>query len=595
MLSRTVVLVVVNVLVIVHFLATNAFALERQERVIAGGPADSLEVRHLVLTGTNEEIGRALAEIARDRYGTRPEPSNNRLRTRAARRYFQKNAPILYDRLRGVAAAFGGSLDDDGLDYSGLPYTDLRAGCSIVHLPPASTSSKSSVVSRDYDYSTGNINFGFLEPGMLHPTARPYLVELHPDRGYPSIAMVSYELLSGVLDGMNSEGLVVTLAMDDEIFTSKQMEPTYGPSVGLGVLQVLRLLLDTAANVEEAKEILLTTKQYYEYIPCHFLIADRHGKSFVWEYSALHNKEYIIENPGQPLVMTNFTLHKHMDGDNPPSAELAKSVCPRYSHLAERLAGGPVSEELLRATHRAVDAQAPARPDAKRPPIRTFWHALYYPEERRVKFSYYLGDLPGGGIRRTEYLEFNLAPTTGASAQAFAPTSQPIALVSNPAAPAPAPTPNKSDELTLEKAPDAASLLPSLAAKHPNLRVLQLMGTNVTDADLVHLRGLAKLEAISLKRTAVTGAGLAQLTSLRKLGFINLADTKLTDAQMPILGKLSGITGLNLSNTRITDAGLIHLKSMSRLTKLNLTGTAVTDAGVEEAKKWLPFWAKITR
>ena len=37
---------------------------------------------------------------------------------------------------------------------------------------------------------------------MLHPTARPYLLELHPDRGYASIAMVSYDMLSGVLDGM---------------------------------------------------------------------------------------------------------------------------------------------------------------------------------------------------------------------------------------------------------------------------------------------------------------------------------------------------------------------------------------------------------
>lgn len=586
---------------LVLFLSTNVFApdarvfaLDRQERVVAGSPADSLEVRHLVLTGTNEEIGRALAEIARDRYDTRLEPSRDPLRTRALRRYVEKNYPILHDRMRGVASAFGGSLDDDRFEYSGLPFTDLRAGCSIVHLPPESTTSKSSVVSRDYDYSTGNLFYGFLEPGMLHPTARPYLVELHPDRGYPSIAMVSYDFLSGVLDGMNSEGLVVTLAMDDEIFVSKQMDPTYGPSVGLGVVQMLRLLLDTAANVEEAKEILLTTKQYYEYIPCHFLIADRHGKSFVWEYSAQHNKEYIIENPGKPLVMTNFTLHKYMDGDHAPSAERAKSICRRYSHLAEGLASGPISEELLRTTHRAVDAQAPARPDAKRPPIRTFWHALYYPEERRVKFSYYLGDLPEGGIRRTEYLEFKLTPTTGAasSAKPIAITAQPIAMTSSkPAAPAP----TKSDELTLEKAPDAASLLPSLAAKHPNLRVLQLMGTNVTDADLVHLRGLAKLEALSLKRTAVTGSGLAQLASLRKLGFINLADTKLTDAEMRELGKLPGITGLNLSNTKITDAGLIHLKSMSRLTKLNLTGTAVTDAGIKEAKEWLPFWARITR
>ena len=31
----------------------------RQERVIAGGPKDFMEVRHVVLRGTNAEIGRA--------------------------------------------------------------------------------------------------------------------------------------------------------------------------------------------------------------------------------------------------------------------------------------------------------------------------------------------------------------------------------------------------------------------------------------------------------------------------------------------------------------------------------------------------------
>src|SRR5439155_16787259 len=36
----------------------------RQDRVVAGGPKDFLEVRHLVLKGSNEEIGRALAAIA---------------------------------------------------------------------------------------------------------------------------------------------------------------------------------------------------------------------------------------------------------------------------------------------------------------------------------------------------------------------------------------------------------------------------------------------------------------------------------------------------------------------------------------------------
>ena len=69
--------------------AVSAAALQRNERVIAGSPGDSMEVRHLVLRGTNEEIGRALAEIAMERYSVRAERAADPLRTRAQRRYIE--------------------------------------------------------------------------------------------------------------------------------------------------------------------------------------------------------------------------------------------------------------------------------------------------------------------------------------------------------------------------------------------------------------------------------------------------------------------------------------------------------------------------
>src|SRR4029077_4664142 len=166
-------------------------------------------------------------------------------------------------------------------------------------------------------------------------TARPYVIEMYPDRGYPSIALYSYDLLSGVLDGINSEGLTVALLADDELARKYRMEPAGPDSAGLGVLQVLRLLLDTCATVQEAKEALLSTKQYYEFIQVHYLIADRHGQSFVWEYSQAHNREYIIENPDKPLVTTNFSLHPHLGGASPPSSDKAKAVYPRYCLLAD--------------------------------------------------------------------------------------------------------------------------------------------------------------------------------------------------------------------------------------------------------------------
>ena len=72
--------------------------------------------------------------------------------------------------------------------------------------------------------------------------------------------------------------------------------------------------------------------------PGHYLIADRHGKAFVWEHSHVSNREHIIENPGKPLITTNFSLHRHLEGKGPPSAKAAKGVCPRYCALAERIA-----------------------------------------------------------------------------------------------------------------------------------------------------------------------------------------------------------------------------------------------------------------
>lgn len=398
---------------------SSASEVIQQDRIIAGGPDDALEVRHLVLRGTNEQIGRALAEIAKERYGVRLQPIRDAALLPAQRMFLERNYPILLDRMRGVAAAFSRPFEEDGWDFTTLTFTDLRAGCSVVHLPPSSTADSKSVVSRDYDFTTGALSFGFLPPGMLHPTARPYLLELHPEQGYASIAMVAYDLLSGVLDGINSEGLTVALAMDDALFSGFSTEPTRSSAVGLGELQTLRLLLDTCATVEEAEQTLRATKQYYQYIPVHYLIADRTGKAFIWEYSESHNREYVVESPGQPLVMTNFTLHKQLEEGEPPSAEKARGTCKRYAYLREKLSAGSLADDVIRGFHENVDAQMSQAADPSRPPERTFWHAFYYPEDRRVRLSYYLGDEPYPGDERlvrpvrTDYLEFRLEPTEG--------------------------------------------------------------------------------------------------------------------------------------------------------------------------------------
>src|SRR5260221_2542920 len=546
----------------------------QEERVIAGSPKDSMEVRHLVLTGTNEEIGRALAELGRERYKTALRQSTDPVRTRAQRRYIEQNDPILYARMRGVAAAFGHRVDDDGWLYADLECVDLDAGCSIVYLRPRATAAGKGVVSRDYDYSTGSISFGFLPPGMLHPTARPYLIELHPDHGYASLAMTAYDLLSGVIDGINSEGLTVTMALDDELFSNYKLDPTLGPAVGLGELQTLRLLLDTCATAQEAKEVLLQTKQYYQFIPLHYLIADRFGNSFVWEYSQAHNREYIVENPNRPLVMTNFSLNKHLNGELPPSADAARSTCKRYALLTETLgAGSRISDDLLRQTHKRVDAVLPASADPSRPPNRTFWHALYYPEDRSLKISFYLRDEPVAGdtkvaqVTRSEYLEFHLAPTNVGKGPPPASTPEPGPSAVVAAVPQPLADALKSgggtgklegghlNALELSKAADLASLLP-----------------------LLHK--LPVLSELTIQNQALDAAALAQLAGLPKLARLSFYSAPLTDDGLTVLKTLPALRHLFIGHTKITDAGLARIAELPQLETLGLRGDAITDASL---------------
>ena len=386
------------------------------DEVIAGGPKDFLEARHLVLRGSHAEIGTALATLARDRLHVKPARSGDLLRTRAQRHYFERNYPIHFERMQGVAIAFGQKVEDDTRNFAGLSYPPQgRPGCSVVHLPASVTAEGKSIVSRNYDFTTGTLRGTRPGPGEEPCTARPFLLEMHPERGYASLAMHAYDLLGGTIDGINAAGLTVAILADDELMQKFPMEGAQTITAGLGVLQTARLLLDTCATVEEAKVALLQNKHYYEFIPVHYLVADRHGNSFVWEYSHAHNREYIITNPGQPLVTTNFSLHRYLENGKPPSAEKAKKICPRYCTLAEHLATGEkVTVTQLKQTHASVDAVRPLGPNGLGG--RTLWHALYFPEERKVQLSFYLRDAVDQSgkttIQRSEYREFTLLGKT---------------------------------------------------------------------------------------------------------------------------------------------------------------------------------------
>ena len=91
-----------------------------------------------------------------------------------------------------------------------------------------------------------------------------------------------------------------------------------------------------------------------------------------------------------------------------------------------------------------------------------------------------------------------------------------------------------------------------------------LVGTKITDAGLVHITGLTRLQRLVLHRTQITDAGLVHLEGMTQL------------------------QSLHLPSTKITDAGLVHLKGLTKLEALGLAQTKITDAGVADLQKALP-------
>ena len=92
----------------------------------------------------------------------------------------------------------------------------------------------------------------------------------------------------------------------------------------------------------------------------------------------------------------------------------------------------------------------------------------------------------------------------------------------------------------------------------PQLRHLDLSGTQVTDAGLEALRELPNLETISLAWTAVTDAGVASLARCRHLTRVDLAGTGTGDGAIKAL---TGMQALRIfsSGNGVTDAGIAHL------------------------------------
>ncbi|MGM7681440.1 C45 family autoproteolytic acyltransferase/hydrolase [Cytobacillus sp. Hm23] len=380
-----------------------------EEKVITGSLSEFMEVRHVKIKGSNFYIGKKLAEIGYNNHRALPYPATTKYKYQLE--YFKNNYPILLDRIQGATDYFSNvNVEDNSYDFSSFVYSSGLPGCSVVFYPPTTTENGSPIVSRNFDFATGTISGEIPADDEKPAFANPYILELHPDEGYSSLCVSGYDMLSGVLDGINSEGLVVTLLADDDAISHYPIEPTYQPQVGLNELQILRLLLDTCANIEEAKKALYMNKHYYTLYPLHFLIADKHGNSFVWEQSHGRNKEFTFDgDKNHPQVVTNFPLYKYQSESQFPDTDDRLSMYNRFCNIKENVKRNkaPYSIDFIKNVNQQVSFHDHSHLRESQCPTRTLWHSIYNIEDRTILIDFYLGE-ENETIKRSGYIHFSL-------------------------------------------------------------------------------------------------------------------------------------------------------------------------------------------
>ncbi len=254
---------------------------EFKEDLVLKNRQNSIEVRHLVLKGTNYDIGVKLAHIAKERHSIKHNISKDPFLTLCQKKYLEINYPIHLERMKGFSHAYGSDLSDNSIDFSMLGNPVDNISCSAIYYPPGSTESSHGILSKNLDFNTKGMFGRQSDCGAL---SKPYIAEIYPDKGYSSLIIFSYELFGQSLEGINSEGLIVTHLADCETPGESSKEATLRHSIGINEMQSIQLLLDTCSNVEEAKKALLINKHYYMMVPVHLLIGDKYGNSFIWEF-----------------------------------------------------------------------------------------------------------------------------------------------------------------------------------------------------------------------------------------------------------------------------------------------------------------------
>ncbi|MGD2249021.1 MAG: carcinine hydrolase/isopenicillin-N N-acyltransferase family protein [Candidatus Methanofastidiosia archaeon] len=390
-----------------------------------------MTVRHLIMDGTNLEIGKTLAEIAMNRHNFSKDKikCSNPVIAGARKEYYARNYPVHAERAKGVAKALNVEYTDNEYDTTSIQYNQempMPLGCSTVYYPPGTTTDKAGYISRNFDFPTGSLPeiMGIPIPPQVQNQVRPlmadpYIIESYPDEGFSSVCLTSFDVLSGVLEGVNSCGVMVAIN-GDETAPIDPVQMGNIDRVGLHELQAMRLILDTCATAKEAKTTLLTHKHYYNFMPCHYIIADLNS-CFVFEVDHSRNAEYIVPGGDTPMVLTNHLLYMYPTVETMPQEtdflKAGTSSFQRFKKLALTLndTPSPYSTDFMKKLNASVSVSQVVSwiPEEQRRQLieqpglsRTLWHNLINNKTKTMDIKFYTGEEYTKGSLTEKYADY---------------------------------------------------------------------------------------------------------------------------------------------------------------------------------------------
>lgn len=385
-------------------------AILKDEIIIAMENGNRVEWRHIILKGNNTEIGVALGQIAQKDFAVKSlSKYADPIYGKARREYMKKNYPPMFERMAGIARAYGLSADNNTFDTTALAYDAGSLACSMIYFPPETMMNGNATVSRNTEWYLVPLDYYLNISDSLTGNAAAssdFLMEIYPDEGYSTMVISMMELNSAT-DGLNSAGLGISM-LEDSYFGGDKWAPLAGGrDSGINNLQLARLILETCKTVEEAKIAFLNNREFFSADASHYMVYDCSGNSTVVEWNSTSESVIFTDGiKGKPNVMTNHPIYlfTHYALKDLPREKDLIPYCDPYDSFIRYITLSNItnSHEGRFTDIEAADALSAVSPNtviaaegALRPlPINTIYHVLMDLDNRSMMVKFYLRNGP---------------------------------------------------------------------------------------------------------------------------------------------------------------------------------------------------------